>query len=77
MVPVKSIKNAMENKNQKETLPSCPCCGKETILEKGAYEICDVCGWEDDPVQSADSDYAGGANKLSLNQYRKSLERKQ
>ncbi|MDU7200952.1 MAG: CPCC family cysteine-rich protein, partial [Enterobacteriaceae bacterium] len=24
------------------------------------------CGWEDDPVQSADPDFAGGANSLSL-----------
>jgi hypothetical protein len=39
--------------------------------EKGAYEVCEVCGWEDDPVQAADPDYAGGANKESLNEARK------
>jgi anaerobic ribonucleoside-triphosphate reductase len=49
----------------------CPCCGSRVITTQGGYEICDVCGWEDDPVQSAEPDYAGGANKLSLNQTRK------
>ncbi|WP_354681976.1 CPCC family cysteine-rich protein [Cupriavidus necator] len=43
-----------------------PCCGGFTIDELGIYEICTVCGWEDDPVQSADPDYAGGANSCSL-----------
>ena len=27
---------------------TCPCCGHGTLDERGAYEICDVCGWEDD-----------------------------
>lgn len=49
----------------------CPCCGKHTITILGEYEICGMCGWEDDPVQSVDLDYAGGANKLSLNEARK------
>ncbi|MFA6294932.1 MAG: CPCC family cysteine-rich protein [Candidatus Paceibacterota bacterium] len=57
--------------NQENTLLPCPCCRKNTITEKGSYEICDMCRWEDDPIQSADPDYVGGANKLSLNQYRK------
>ncbi|WP_352708292.1 CPCC family cysteine-rich protein [Mesorhizobium opportunistum] len=48
----------------------CPCCGSRVVREPGNYEICKECGWEDDPVQGADPDYAGGANELSLNQYR-------
>lgn len=44
----------------------CPCCGHQTIGELGGYEICDVCNWEDDPVQSEHPDLAGGANELSL-----------
>ena len=46
---------------------TCPCCGRYRFKEKGAYEICPVCGWEDDPVQRRDPDFAGGANALSLN----------
>ncbi|MHC9084874.1 CPCC family cysteine-rich protein [Luteimonas sp. RIT-PG2_3] len=45
-----------------------PCCGERTLTTTGGYESCDVCGWEDDHVQSSDPDYTGGANKLSLNQ---------
>jgi len=27
---------------------SCPCCGYLTLPERGAYDICPVCFWEDD-----------------------------
>ena len=36
----------------------------------GTYEICPVCFWEDDGVQSKDPDFRGGANKGSLNEAR-------
>ncbi|MBV9571711.1 MAG: hypothetical protein JO056_10770 [Alphaproteobacteria bacterium] len=43
-------------------------CRHRPLSERGAYEICKVCGWEDDPAQSADHpDLAGGANRESLN----------
>ncbi|MCC7633783.1 CPCC family cysteine-rich protein [Stenotrophomonas rhizophila] len=45
----------------------CPCCEVGAFFEHGVYEICIVCGWEDDPVQAALPDYAGGANRTSLN----------
>ena len=48
----------------------CPCCGSRGLAEAGAYEICAVCGWEDDPVQSAQPDRAGGANRASLDEAR-------
>lgn len=50
----------------------CPCCGYYTLAtrSKGNYDICPVCFWEDDPVQLARPDYAGGANGVSLNQAR-------
>jgi hypothetical protein len=31
-------------------------------------DICPVCFWETDPVQSQDPDYEGGANRVSLRQ---------
>ena len=49
----------------------CPCCGQHYFTEKNAYEICPVCGWEDDPVQRRDPDFAGGANACSLNEARR------
>lgn len=45
----------------------CPCCGQTKV---GKFEICEKCGWENDPVQLADPSFAGGANKESLNAYK-------
>ncbi|HCL37017.1 MULTISPECIES: CPCC family cysteine-rich protein [Marinobacter] len=47
---------------------TCRCCGYKTLDEPsgGTYEICELCGWEDDGVQSSDPDYVGGANGMSL-----------
>lgn len=46
----------------------CPCCGFRTLNQRppGTHEICPVCWWEDDDVQSRDPDFAGGANNVSL-----------
>lgn len=49
----------------------CPCCEKHLFYERGSYEICPVCNWEDDPVQSKKPDLAGGANQMSLNEARR------
>ncbi|MGB8351845.1 MAG: CPCC family cysteine-rich protein [Gaiella sp.] len=53
----------------------CPCCGYLTLEEAptGTYEICGVCFWEDDGVQFHNLDYEGGANRVSLNQARRSF----
>ena len=61
---------------QTDQLYPCPCCGQLTLDEVSSYEICNVCGWEDDPVQSTDPDYAGGANKESLNEAKKRWQEK-
>ncbi len=55
----------MTSNTERSCLP-CPCCGSLTIGEHGQYEICDVCGWEDDPTQSANPEKGGGANQESL-----------
>ena len=51
---------------------ACVCCGELTMEEQppGTYQICPVCGWEDDKVQFKHPDLEGGANELSLNQAR-------
>lgn len=49
-----------------DTFLPCPCCGSMVIDEPGAYEICQICQWEDDPIQSGNPHYAGGANNDSL-----------
>jgi hypothetical protein len=45
----------------------CPCCGYLVFSEgPGSYEICDICGWEDDQVQLEFATNAVGANHVSL-----------
>jgi hypothetical protein len=53
-------------------LHPCPCCGFRTLEdeERGSFDICPVCTWEDDLVQYHDPDYRGGANGESLNEAR-------
>ena len=48
----------------------CPVCGQHTFERLGDYEICPLCGWENDRIQFEDPEFAGGANALSLNEYR-------
>lgn len=62
--------------NEMTDLLPCPCCESKTIQEPGCYEICPNCGWEDDPVQSKNSNFSGGANKLSLFEARKLFAQK-
>ena len=55
---------------QRQSGHPCPVCGQHRFSQKGSYEICPVCGWEDDPVQERDPDFSGGANRQSLQEYR-------
>ncbi|HEY9683395.1 MAG TPA: CPCC family cysteine-rich protein [Oculatellaceae cyanobacterium] len=57
-----------ENNQKSNSRLPCMCCGHPTILERGSYEICEVCNWEDDPVQANYPDMSGGANEESLNE---------
>ena len=54
----------------------CPVCGQYTFKSgPGSYEICPVCGWEDDKTQYHDPTLSGGANKLSLKEYKEQYEK--
>lgn len=55
----------------------CPCCNYLTRSQKdfGTFEICSVCGWEDDDVQVKKPDSSAGANKVSLNQARENYKK--
>ena len=50
----------------------CPCCGRRTLDERGGYDICRVCWWEDDGQDNSEADLVwGGPNSdLSLTQAR-------
>ena len=55
----------------------CPCCFYLTLTERGGYEICEVCWWEDDGQDDHDADVVrGGPNgALSLTQARANYHR--
>ena len=55
---------------------ACPCCGNLTLSEAppGTFEVCPVCFWEDDDVQFKNQSFAGGANRVSLEQARKNYK---
>ena len=57
-------------RSPKDGLFACPCCESYCLAEAGGFEICEVCGWEDDPTQEVQPGLAGGANKVSLIQAR-------
>ena len=45
---------------------ACPVCGNLVAGDPRQYEVCNACGWEDDPVQFDDPSYDGGANVITL-----------
>jgi cysteine-rich CPCC protein len=52
---------------------ACPCCHHFTLGERGEFEICPVCFWEDDGQDDHDADHIrGGPNgMLSLTEARR------
>jgi hypothetical protein len=46
----------------------CYCCNYFTLAEPAGntFQLCPVCFWEDDGIQSDDPSYRGGANRESL-----------
>ena len=54
----------------------CPICKKHKFSCYDSSEICPVCGWEDDAVATRYPDLEGGANGMSLNEYRRRAKEK-
>lgn len=51
-------------------MEKCLCCGFKTLGERGHFEICSVCFWEDDNLLSPESidEPSGTNNDLTLRQ---------
>jgi hypothetical protein len=57
---------------------ACPCCGYLTLPQRGGYDVCPVCRWEDDGQDEHDaslpSESRGGPNRgLTLLQARENF----
>jgi hypothetical protein len=44
----------------------CPCCGFKTLPERGGFDICPVCFWEDDGQDDHDADVVRGGPNYAL-----------
>lgn len=53
----------------------CPVCGRYTFAKAGDFDICEVCGWEDDLLQIENPDETDCANHMSLNEAREAWAR--
>ncbi|WP_052807111.1 CPCC family cysteine-rich protein [Mesobacillus subterraneus] len=54
----------------------CPCCGYPTLEERGNFEICKLCNWEDDGQDDpyADEVWGGPNGDYSLTEARKNFK---
>ena len=49
----------------------CPVCGQRTLPERGMFEICTECGWEDEGMDDDDEEPGFGPNgDYTIRQYR-------
>ena len=69
---VLALKNSVLKQRKPGTAHACPCCRFLTLGERGGFEICPVCFWEDDGQDDKDASVVrGGPNgALSLEQAR-------
>lgn len=56
-----------------EQLVRCPCCDYHTLSERGGYDICRVCFWEDDGTSEANA--YSGPNHMTLGEARASFSK--
>ena len=58
-------------------LATCPCCGYPTLPERGAWNMCYLCFWEDDGQDDADADIilGGPTGNLSLSMARLNFDK--
>jgi len=57
----------------------CPCCGYPTLTERGGYDICLICWWEDDGQDDASADeiWGGPNSDYSLTEARENFKKYQ
>lgn len=54
----------------KSNLKQCPCCDYFTLTNRGDYEICVICFWEDDGLDLTELTTHSGPNHITLEEGR-------
>jgi hypothetical protein len=77
-LPIRELSERLEKELDAAPRYQCDCCGFKTLLNPGHYEICAVCRWEDDRVDTARARERPGApsgpNHISLTEARANFE---
>lgn len=70
----------MKKKNKKNTILKeknlCPVCRRYHFSYPNSFEICPICGFENELLAIREPDFTGGANILSLIETRKAFNEK-
>jgi hypothetical protein len=61
-----TFRNVHAGGNSDGSLHRCPCCEFKILPERGGYDICPVCFWEDDGHDDEDADLVRGGPNSSL-----------
>ncbi|MFC7677457.1 CPCC family cysteine-rich protein [Paenibacillus sp. GCM10028914] len=69
----KIVGSNIEVEGYVEKLLPCPCCNYETLVQRGEYDICPVCFWEDDG--NNDPSRYSGPNHMTLSAGRRNFEK--
>jgi Cysteine-rich CPCC len=76
---MRDLSERLERKLARAPRYACDCCGYRTLLNPGHYDICAVCGWEDDRAdldrRDGGPDAPSGPNHISLTEGRANFAR--
>ena len=65
-----------DKKMSKSVKYPCPVCGEMCMSEpSGSFDICPVCGWEEDGYQQRHPDETGANGKWTLNKAKETWKR--
>ena len=53
----------------------CSCCDYFTLEERGGYEVCPICFWEDDGMDIDEADTHSGPNHITLREGRQNFKK--
>ena len=74
---IDTLSNSVHAEPQEGVKYRCPCCGYKTLEERGGFDICPVCFWEDDGQDEVDAETRRpfSPNHMSLAQGRENYRR--